>query len=60
MFIYSSPFWLGFLFVAVLLFVINFITQTYVMRVESFTTSRKSLIVLGMQSLVITILLNIF
>ncbi|WP_409291400.1 hypothetical protein [Peribacillus sp. SCS-37] len=60
MFIYSTPFWFVFLCVAVLLFVINFITQTYIMRVESFKTSRKSLIVLGMQSLVITILLNIF
>lgn len=54
----SAPFWFGFIVVLVIVFIINYISQTYLMKKEGHKINWNSVVVLFIQSLVITIILE--
>jgi hypothetical protein len=58
MVIIESNFLFNFLVVLIIVLIINFISQTYLMKKNNYKVKWKSLIVLLIQSLLITILLN--
>ncbi|MGN7942415.1 hypothetical protein [Virgibacillus sp. 6R] len=52
----KSPFWFTFIIVFIVLFLINFITQTYLMKKEDYKISWGSIVVLVFQGIVISII----
>ncbi|MDQ0225837.1 hypothetical protein CHH83_22405 [Bacillus sp. 7586-K] len=52
----KSPFWFTFIIVFIVLFLINFISQTYLMKKEDYKISWGSIVVLVFQGIVISII----
>lgn len=58
MLLLSAPFWFTFIIVLSIVFMINYISQTYLMKKNDHKVNRKSIAILSVQSLVIALLLN--
>jgi len=58
MMLLSAPFWFTFIIVLIIVFMINYISQTYLMKKNDHKVNRKSIAILSVQSLVIALLLN--
>ncbi|MYL45725.1 hypothetical protein GLV94_08700 [Virgibacillus halodenitrificans] len=55
----SAPFWFSFIIVLIVVFIINYISQTYLMKKKEHKIIWKSAAILFAQSLAITIILEI-
>lgn len=58
--VYTFPFLLAFVSVFAIVFIIHYISQTYLLKKKEFKTSRSSILILLVQSAAITALLYIF
>ncbi|PLR79246.1 hypothetical protein CU633_00470 [Bacillus sp. V3-13] len=58
MLVIKSPFWFSFIAVLIIVLLINFVAQTYLMKKNNYKVKWKSVVVLVFQSLLITLLLN--
>jgi len=54
----SGPFWFSFTIVLIIVFIINYITQTYLMKKKDYKVDLNSVAILFTQSLVIVLLLT--
>lgn len=54
----SAPFWFTFIIALSIVFMINYISQTYLMKKDDHKVNRKSIVIHSVQSLVIALLLT--
>lgn len=58
MLLLSAPFWFTFIIVLSIVFMINYVSQTYLMKKKDHKINRKSITILSIQSLAIALLLT--
>lgn len=58
MLLLTAPFWFTFIIVLSIVFMINYISQSYLMKKNDHKINRKSIAILSVQSLAIALLLN--
>ncbi len=56
---YTSPFWFSLIIVIIIMFIINYLTQAFIMKKEGKIISWGFTLVLLIQSLVITIIFEV-
>ncbi len=58
MLVFSAPFWFTFIIVLIIVFIINYISQTYLIKKTDHKIGWNSIAILSVQSLMIAIVLT--